>query len=187
MAMNLFCEMNKLSLTKEIRETGMLREFRRFSRIYRRGERYRADKIGDRADSWPTPTLTSYNREENSFHLYLVFLWIKKSAKNETTLGSKPTFLRERVRRWWLRDGKNWAISKARVLVVLFFTHTEQIAWVSATSVSEVDLNLRPPSWLGWMKSFLITWNWSLSAITFLMNFPRVFKRTMGWKDLGLS
>jgi len=50
MAMYLFCEMNKLSLTKEIRETGMLREFRRFSRIYRRGERYRVDKIGDRAD-----------------------------------------------------------------------------------------------------------------------------------------
>jgi len=50
MAMDLFCEMNKSSLTKEIRETGMLREFRCFSRIYRRGERYRADKIGDRAD-----------------------------------------------------------------------------------------------------------------------------------------
>ena len=49
--MDLFCEMNKLSSTKEIRETGMLREFRHFSRIYRRGERYRADKIGDRADS----------------------------------------------------------------------------------------------------------------------------------------
>jgi len=50
MAMDLFCEMNKPSSTKEIRETGMLREFRRFSRIYRRGERYRADKIGNRAD-----------------------------------------------------------------------------------------------------------------------------------------
>jgi len=50
MAMDLFCKMNKLSLTKEIRETGMLREFRHFSRIYRRGERYRADKIGDKAD-----------------------------------------------------------------------------------------------------------------------------------------
>ena len=48
--MDLFCEMNKLSSTKEIRETGMLREFRRFSKIYRRDERYRADKIGDRAD-----------------------------------------------------------------------------------------------------------------------------------------
>jgi len=50
MAMDLFCEINKPSLTKEIRETGMLREFRHFSRIYRRGERYRVDKIEDRAD-----------------------------------------------------------------------------------------------------------------------------------------
>jgi len=50
MAMDLFCEMNKLSLTKEIRETGMLREFRHFSRIYRRDERYRADKIENRAN-----------------------------------------------------------------------------------------------------------------------------------------
>ena len=187
MAMDLFCEMNKPSSTKEIRETGMLREFRHFSRIYRRGERYRADKIGDRADSWPTPTLTLYNREENSFYQYLVFLWIRKSVRNEITLGSKPTFLRERVRRQWLRDGKNWAILKARVLVVLFFIHPEWIVWVSATPASEVNLNLRPPSWLEWMKLFLTTWNWSLSAITFSMSFPRVFKRTMGWKDLGLS
>jgi len=76
---------------------------------------------------------------------------------------------------------------KARMLVVLFLTHPEQITWVSATPTSEVDLNLRPPSWLGWMKSFLTTWNWSLSAMTFLMSFPKVFRRTMGQKDLGLS
>ena len=60
--------MNKLSLTKEIRETRMLRDFKHFSRIYRRGERYKANKIGDRADPWPTPTFTLYIREENSFH-----------------------------------------------------------------------------------------------------------------------
>jgi len=48
--MDLFCEINKPSSTKEIRETRMLREFRRFSRIYRRGERYKVDKIGDRVD-----------------------------------------------------------------------------------------------------------------------------------------
>ena len=51
MAMDLFYEMNKPSSTKEMRETGMLRDFRHFSRIYRRGERYRVDKIGDRTDS----------------------------------------------------------------------------------------------------------------------------------------
>ena len=50
MSIDLFCKMNKLSSIKEIRETGMLRDFRCFSRIYRRGERYSMDKIGDRAD-----------------------------------------------------------------------------------------------------------------------------------------
>ena len=68
MPIDLFCEMNKPSSTKEIRETGMLRDFKRFSRIYRRGERSKADKIGDRADPWPTPTLTLYIGEENLFH-----------------------------------------------------------------------------------------------------------------------
>ena len=57
--------MNKPSSTKEIRETGMLRDFKCFSRIYRRGERYKADKTGDRADPWP---FTSYIGEENLFH-----------------------------------------------------------------------------------------------------------------------
>ena len=57
--------MNNPSSTKEIRETGMLRDFKRFSRIYRRGERYKADKTGDRADLWP---FTSYIEEENLFH-----------------------------------------------------------------------------------------------------------------------
>ena len=73
------------------------------------------------------------------------------------------------------------------MLVVLFLTHPEQITWVSVTSASEVNLNLRPPSWLGWMKLFLTTWNWSLSVMTFSISFPKVFRRTMGQKDLGLS
>ena len=39
MSIDLFCEMNKPSSIKEIRETGMLRVFKHFSRINRRDER----------------------------------------------------------------------------------------------------------------------------------------------------
>ena len=52
---------------------------------------------------------------------------------------------------------------------------------------SEVDLNLRPPSWLGWMKLLEATENWSRSAMTFLMSLPRVLRRTIGQKAFGLS
>ena len=39
MLINLFYEINRPSLTKEIRETGMLRVFKCFSKIYKRDER----------------------------------------------------------------------------------------------------------------------------------------------------
>ena len=52
-----------------MRETGMLRIFRQFSRMYKRGERQRADKMGERADPWLTPTFTSYVGEERLFHM----------------------------------------------------------------------------------------------------------------------
>ena len=35
---------------KEIIDTGILRFFRYFSKIYKKSERYKADKIGERAD-----------------------------------------------------------------------------------------------------------------------------------------
>jgi len=35
------------------------RFFKYFSRIWRNGKRYKAERIGERANSWPTPTLTS--------------------------------------------------------------------------------------------------------------------------------
>ena len=57
------------SSTKDMRETGMLRIFRQFSRMYKRGERQRADKMGERADPWLTPTFTSYVGEERLFHM----------------------------------------------------------------------------------------------------------------------
>jgi len=44
---------------KERMEIGILRFLNLFSRIYRSGERYSVDKIGESADPWPTPTLIS--------------------------------------------------------------------------------------------------------------------------------
>ena len=70
-------------------------------------------------------------------------------------------------------------ILKARVLVDKFFTQPAQIVWVRATPASVVDLNLRPPSWLRWIKSFDAVLNWSLSPITFLMSLPTVLRRTI--------
>jgi len=59
--------------------------------------------------------------------------------------------------------------------------------WVRMTSVSVVDLNFNPSSWLEWMKSLEAIWNWILSPITFSISLPNVFSRTMGLKDLGKS
>jgi len=43
------------------------------------------------------------------------------------TLASSPAFSRIRTRRQWLRDGKNWDISKARVLVDLPLAHPDRM------------------------------------------------------------
>jgi len=49
--------MRPLSTNERI-ETGILRFLRQFSRIYKKGKRYKADKTGERADPWPTPMFT---------------------------------------------------------------------------------------------------------------------------------
>ena len=103
------------------------------------------------------------------------------------TFGSKPAFSRMRTRKRWFKEGKNWEMSKAKVLVALPFTHPERTMWVSAMPASDVDLNLRPPSWLRCMKSLEATENWSHSAITFSMSLPRVLRRTIGRNAFGLS
>ena len=59
--------------------------------------------------------------------------------------------------------------------------------WIRATPASIVNLNLKLPSWLGWMKSFAAILNWSLSPITFSMSLPIVLRRTIGLNDLGES
>ena len=49
-------------------EIGILRLLNLFSIIQRRGDRYNEDKIGDNADPWPTPMLTSNGGDEGLFH-----------------------------------------------------------------------------------------------------------------------
>jgi len=51
-----------------------------------------------------------------------------------------------------LSKRKNYAILKARVLVDMFWIHLMQMKYVSTMPTSIVDLNLRPPSWLWWIK-----------------------------------
>jgi len=78
-------------------------------------------------------------------------------------------------------------MSNAKVLVGRFFDQPDLMIWVRATPASVVDLNFNPPSWLGWMKSLVVMWNWILFPMTFLISSPSVFSRTMGLKDLGES
>jgi len=68
MSKDLFCTiMRPLSMNERI-EIGILRFLRHFSRICKNRERYKANKIGKRADPWPTPTLTLKFGEGRSFH-----------------------------------------------------------------------------------------------------------------------
>ena len=76
-------------------------------------------------------------------------------------------------------------MSKARVLVVLFLTQPKCMICVKVIPILVADLNFNPPNWLRCMKLSAVIWNWSLSAITFLMSLPNVLRRTKGQKDLG--
>ena len=49
-------------------EMEIFRFFNCFSRIYKNGVRYKAERIEEKADSWPTLTLTSKIKEEKLFH-----------------------------------------------------------------------------------------------------------------------
>ena len=68
-------------------------------------------------------------------------------------------------------------MSNARVLVIRFLAYPERIIWVSATPVSIVDLNFKPPSWLGWIKLLDIVWNWRHSPIIFFDKFPNSIEK----------
>jgi len=68
MSIDLFCTIMRPSSTNERIETGILRILRQFSRMYKKEERYKADKTGERADSWPTPTFTLNVGDGIPFH-----------------------------------------------------------------------------------------------------------------------
>jgi len=59
MSIDLFCAMIRPSSTKERMEMGIFRILRCFSRIYKNGVKYKAERIGERADPWLTPMFTS--------------------------------------------------------------------------------------------------------------------------------
>jgi len=67
MSIDLFYAMIRPSSTNERMKMGIFRFLRCFSRIYKNGVRYKAERIGERADSWPTPMLTSKSRDCKSF------------------------------------------------------------------------------------------------------------------------
>ena len=55
---------------KESIDTKIFRFFKWFSRMWRKGARYEAERIGDRAEPCPTPTSTLKNGEEKLFQKY---------------------------------------------------------------------------------------------------------------------
>ena len=59
--------MRPSSTNKRI-EIGILRFLRYFSRMCKNGERYKANRIGESADPWPTPMLTSKLGKNRLFH-----------------------------------------------------------------------------------------------------------------------
>ena len=91
------------------------------------------------------------------------------------------------VRKQWFREGKNCVILKARVLVKQFLDQPKWIMCIRAAPTSMVDLNFRPPNWLGWIKSLLTMRNCNLSPMTFSISFPKVLSNTIRRKDLGKS
>ena len=45
--------------------------------MWRNKDRYNTERIGERADPWPTPTLMSNDEEEKLFQKYLVLLLMR--------------------------------------------------------------------------------------------------------------
>ena len=54
-------------LTNDKIKTGIFKNFNYFSKMWRIRDKYKVDKIGVRANPWPTPILTLKKREEKLF------------------------------------------------------------------------------------------------------------------------
>jgi len=67
MLIDLFCAMIRPSSMKERMKMGIFRILRHFSRIYKNGVKYKAERIGESADPCPTPMLTSKSGDIKSF------------------------------------------------------------------------------------------------------------------------
>ena len=68
------CDTKRPLSTKDTNETGIFRLLALFLKIWKMGERYRTDKMGNKADPCPIPTSTLKNGEEKLFHKYWIFL-----------------------------------------------------------------------------------------------------------------
>jgi len=66
--------MKSLLSTKEITETGICRFFDLCSKMWKTGNKYNTNRIGERAEPWLTPILTLKKGTEKLFQKYLVFL-----------------------------------------------------------------------------------------------------------------
>jgi len=69
MSIDLFCAIIRPSSMKKRMEMGIFRILRCFSRIYKNRVKYKAERIGERADPWPTPMLTSKSGDVKSFQM----------------------------------------------------------------------------------------------------------------------
>ena len=68
MSIELLWEIKRPSSTKEIKDVGIFSFFNWFSKMNIKGERYRADNIGESAEPWPTPTLILNISEKRLFY-----------------------------------------------------------------------------------------------------------------------
>ena len=69
MLIDLFYAIIRPSSTKERIEMGIFRILRCFSRIYKNGVKYKAERIGESADPCPTLMLTSKSGDIKSFQM----------------------------------------------------------------------------------------------------------------------
>ena len=69
MSIDLFCTIIRPSSIKEKMEMGIFRFLRHFLKIYKNRDKYKTERIEERADSWPTPMLTLKSRDINSFQM----------------------------------------------------------------------------------------------------------------------
>ena len=74
MLKDLSWETKSLSSTKKITEIGIFRFFNLFSKVWKIKKRYKTNKIGDKAEPYPTPISILKREEEKLFQRYFIFI-----------------------------------------------------------------------------------------------------------------